>query len=241
VSGAAPLPLEVQEAFEKLTRGKLVEGYGLTEAAPVTHANPLYGRRKTGTIGTPLPSTDARVVSLGSGQPLQPGEIGELCVRGPQVMLGYWNSPDATKQTLRDGWLHTGDLARMDEEGYFQIIDRKKDMIIAGDLNVFPRDVEEVLYEHPKVFEAAVVGVPPESRQQEIRAFIVLKKGEKASAEEFIRLLRNRLPDYKIPSYVEFREELPKTFVGKILRRALAQAEKIGARLQREETANPSG
>ncbi len=228
ISGAAPLPVEVQEAFEKLTHGKLVEGYGLTEASPVTHANPLGGRRKAGTIGIPFPSTEARIVDLETGETLPPGEIGELAVRGPQVMRGYWNQPEATAEVLSpDGWLRTGDVARMDEDGYFQIINRKKDMILAGKYNIYPRDVEEVLYEHPKVLEAAVVGIPNEGGEgEEVKAFIVLKRGEMATPEEIIALCQGRLEDYKVPKAVEFRVELPKTMVGKVLRRALVEEER---------------
>lgn len=225
VSGAAPLPLEVQEAFEKLTRGKLVEGYGLTEAGPVTHANPIYGRRKTGTIGMPLPDTDAKIVDLQTGADAPPGSIGELVVRGPQVMRGYWERPHDTSQVLRDGWLYTGDVARMDEDGYFQIIDRKKDMILAGAFNIYPRDVEEVLYENPKVLEVAVAGVPPEGGEQAVKAYVVLRKGEMATPEEFIEFCRMRLADYAVPHLVEFREQLPKTFIGKVFKRKLAEEE----------------
>jgi long-chain acyl-CoA synthetase len=225
ISGAAPLPVEVQEAFEKLTKGKLVEGYGLTEASPVTHANPLGGRRKAGTIGVPFPSTEAKIVDLETGEDLPQGEIGELVVRGPQVMRGYWNQPEATAEVLSpDGWLRTGDLARMDPDGYFQIINRKKDMIIAGRYNVYPRDVEEVLYEHPKVLEAAVVGIPGEGGDgEEVKAFVVLKRGEMATPEEIIAVCQGRLEDYKVPKAVEFRMELPKTMVGKVLRRILVE------------------
>ncbi len=230
ISGAAPLPVEVQEAFEKLTRGRLVEGYGLTEAAPVTHANPLDGLRKVGSIGIPFPSTEARIVDMSTGQELPPGEIGELVVRGPQVMMGYWQRPEETAQVLRDGWLYTGDVASMDEDGYFQIISRKKDMILAGQYNVYPRDVEEVLYEHPKVLEAAVVGIPygPEREQaleRFIKAFVVLKHGEQATEEELRHLCQERLDEYAIPSRIEFRAELPKSMVGKVLRRLLAEEE----------------
>jgi long-chain acyl-CoA synthetase len=223
VSGAAPLPLEVQEAFEKLTRGKLVEGYGLTEASPVTHANPILGQRKTGTIGVPLPDTDAKIVDLQTGLDAPPGSIGELVVRGPQVMRGYWNHPEETARVLRDGWLYTGDIARVDSDGYFQIIDRKKDMILAGKYNIYPRDVEEVLYENPKVLEVAVAGVPPEGGQQAVKAYVVLKKGEMATAEEFIEFCRMRLEDYAVPRLFEFREQLPKTFVGKVFKRKLEE------------------
>lgn len=223
VSGAAPLPLEVQEAFEKLTRGKLVEGYGLTEASPVTHANPIYGHRKTGTIGVPLPDTEAKIVDLHTHQDVSIGTIGELAVRGPQVMRGYWNHPEDTAQVLQEGWLYTGDLARQDNDGYFQIIDRKKDMILAGAFNIYPRDVEEVLYEHPKVLEAAVTSVSPDQDPQSVKAYVVLKRGEVATPEEFIEFCRMRLEEYAVPHLVEFREQLPKTFVGKVFKRKLEE------------------
>lgn len=229
VSGSAPLPVEVQEAFEKLTHGRLVEGYGLTEASPVTHANPLKGERHVGSIGIPLPDTTARVVDWKTGEPLPPGEVGELLIRGPQVMQGYWNMPDETAQTLKDGWLHTGDLAVMDEDGFFSIIERKKDIILSGSYNVYPRDVEEVLYEHPKVLEAAVVSTPvPDGNGSEatspfIKAVVVLKRGEKATADELLALCRERLDAYKVPRQIEFRSELPKNIVGKVLRRLLVE------------------
>lgn len=225
VSGAAPLPIEVQEEFEKLTRGKLVEGYGLTEASPVTHVNPIYGQRKIGSIGIPLPDTDAKIVDWHTGQDVPTGSIGELVVRGPQVMRGYWNRPDDTAQALRNGWLFTGDVARMDEDGYFQIIDRKKDMILAGTYNIYPRDVEEVLYENPKVLEVAVAGVPPDGKEQIVKAYVVLRKGEMATPEEFIEFCRQRLADYAVPHLVEFRDQLPKTFVGKVFKRKLIEDE----------------
>lgn len=225
LSGAAPLPVEVQEAFEKLTRGRLVEGYGQTEASPVTHANPLYGRRKVGSIGVPLPSTEARVLDLATGRELPPGQIGELAVRGPQVMRGYWGHPDKTDAVLRhDGWLLTGDVARRDEDGYFQIIARKREMILAGEYQVYPRDVEEVLYEHPKVKEVAVVGVQRARwPSQRIKAYVVLREGEQATQEELIALCRRRLAEYAVPWEIEFRRELPRSFVGKVLRRLLVE------------------
>jgi long-chain acyl-CoA synthetase len=224
ISGSAPLPVEVQEAFEKLTRGRLVEGYGLTEASPVTHANPMQGERRVGSIGIPYPSTQARIVHWQTGEPLPPGEVGELLIRGPQVMQGYWQQPEETAQALADGWLHTGDLARMDEDGFFTIVDRKKDVILAGPYNVYPREVEEVLYEHPKVLEVAVVGVPnPEGSHLPplIKAVVVLRRGERATAEELLALCRERLDAYQVPDIIEFRTELPKNFLGKILRRLL--------------------
>jgi len=225
ISGAAPLPIEVQEAFEKLTKGRLVEGYGLTEAAPVTHANPLFGLRKVGTIGVPLPNTDAAILDLLTREPLPPGHIGELAIRGPQVMNGYWNPrEDGESPFTPDGWLLTGDVARMDEDGFFQIVSRKKDMILAGPYQVYPRDVEEVLYEHPGVKEVAVVGLTLEDNgPQRVKAYVVPRPGTTLSAEELIALCRRRLKEYAVPWQVEFRQELPKNFVGKVLRRLLVE------------------
>jgi long-chain acyl-CoA synthetase len=228
VSGAAGLPVEVQKKFEEITGGKLVEGYGLSEASPVTHANPIFGENRVGTIGVPWPDTDAKIVDLETGtKDLPPGEIGELIIKGPQVMKGYWNMPEETANALRDGWLYTGDIAKMDEDGYFQIVDRKKDMILgAGGFNIYPREIEDVLYEHPKVKEAAAVGVPVEEKGERVKVYIVLKEGETATEEEIIEFCRENLAPYKVPKFVEFRTELPKTMVGKILRRVLAEEEK---------------
>jgi long-chain acyl-CoA synthetase len=226
ISGAAALPVEVQTAFERLTGGRLVEGYGLTEASPVTHCNPVYGRRESGSIGLPLPDTEMKVVDLETGtQELQPGEPGELCIRGPQVMAGYWNRPEETEAALRDGWLHTGDVAALDQDGYTRIVDRKKDLIIAGGYNVYPREVEEVLYEHPAVQEAAVAGIPDEYRGQSVKAYVVLRDGQEATAEQITDWCRQRLARYKVPSAVEFRPSLPKTMIGKVLRRVLLEEE----------------
>ncbi len=229
ISGAAGLPPEVQEGFEKLTGGKLVEGYGLSEATPVTHCNPIYGKRKDGSwIGLPFPDTEAVIRDLETGETdLGVGEIGELCIRAPQVMKGYWNMPTETANTLRGGWLHTGDIARMDHDGFFQIVDRKKDMILGtGGYNIYPREVEDVLYEHPKVLEATVAGVPVgKERGERVKAYIVLKPGETATEEEIIEYCRDNLAYYKVPKFVEFRAELPKTMVGKILRRVLVEEE----------------
>ncbi len=229
VSGSAPLPVEVQEAFEKVTRGRLVEGYGLTEASPVTHSNPLEGERHVGSIGVPLPGTSARIVDPQSGDPMPRGEVGELVIAGPQVMRGYWGLPEATAQTFLGGWLRTGDLARMDEDGFFTIVDRKKDVILSGPYNVYPREVEEVLYEHPKVLEAAVVGQPDitdgaGSSSRLIKAVVVLRRGEKATPDELLAYLRERMDSYKLPQVIEFRDELPKNFVGKVLRRLLVRS-----------------
>lgn len=227
ISGAAGLPVEVQQKFQGLTGGRLVEGYGLSEASPVTHGNPVFGDCRIGTIGIPFPDTDAKIVDLDTGtQELPPGEAGELIIRGPQVMKGYWNRPDETALVLREGWLYTGDIARRDADGYFQIVDRKKDMIIAGGFNIYPRDVEEVLYQHPKVKEAVVAGVPDEYLGEIVKAYIVLKEGETATEQEIIEFCRQNLAKYKVPRVVEFRKELPKTMVGKILRRVLVEEER---------------
>ncbi len=215
--GSAPMPVEALKRFEELTGGKISEGYGLTEASPVTHGNPFFGKRKIGSIGLPRPDTEAKIVDLETGErELSPGQEGELCIRGPQVMKGYWNRPEETAKTLRQGWLYTGDIARMDEEGYFYIVDRKKDMIICGGYNVYPREIEEVLYMHPKIMEACVIGIPDPYRGETVKAFVVLKKGERTSPEEIIEFCRRHLARYKAPTIVEFREELPKSHVGKI-------------------------
>jgi long-chain acyl-CoA synthetase len=225
LSGAAPLPVEVQEAFEKLTHGRLVEGYGLTEAAPVTHANPLYGVRKVGSIGVPLPNTAARIVDLITREDLPPGQIGELVIKGPQVMSGYWDEKDADQDeaVVKDGWLYTGDVAVMDADGYFQIISRKRDTIMTGEYSVYPRDVEEVLYENNKVLEVAVVGVGHAEDGQKVKAFVVPRPGVTLSKEELIDLCRRRLEAYAVPWEIEFRQELPRSFVGKVLRRLLVE------------------
>jgi long-chain acyl-CoA synthetase len=228
ISGAAPLPVEVQQRFQELTGGRLVEGYGLSEATPVTHANPIYGENRIGTIGLPFPSTAAKIVDTETGkQDLPPGEVGELAIRGPQVMKGYWQMPTETANVLREGWLHTGDIARMDEDGYFQIVDRKKDMILgAGGFNIYPREIEEVLYQHPKVKSAAAVGIPVPGKGERVKAFVVLKEGQTATEEEILEFCRENMTPYKVPKFVEFRDELPMTMVGKVLRRVLLEEEK---------------
>lgn len=225
ISGAMALPQEVQRRWEETTGGRLVEGYGLTEASPITHCNPVFGHRKAGSIGVPFPDTDARVVDPDTGHARSVDEVGELTLRGPQVMLGYLNRPDETAHVLREGWLHTGDMARMDEGGFFYIVDRKKEMINVGGLKVFPREVEEVLYTHPDVREAAAIGVPDPARGEVVKAFVVLKDGATVSADEIIAFCRERLTGYKVPKTVEFRDALPKTLIGKILRRALLEEE----------------
>jgi len=223
ISGSAALPVEVAKKFEALTGGKLVEGYGLTEAAPCTHCNPLSGLRKMGSIGIPMPGIDAKILDENLHE-LLPGKVGELAVRGPNIMLGYWQRPDETDKTLKIDWLLTGDMARMDEDGYFYIVDRKKDMIIAGGYNIYPREVEEVLFAHPGVAEAAVVGLPDEYRGETVAAFVVPKPGVTLTAEELDKYCRENLAAYKVPRIYEFRSELPKSAVGKVLRRELREA-----------------
>jgi long-chain acyl-CoA synthetase len=225
LSGSAPLPVEVANRFEQLTGGHLIEGYGLTEASPVTHANPISGERRVGTIGLPFPNTDQKVVDLETGtQTLGVGEAGELLVKGPQVMLGYYRQPEETAMVLSDGWLKTGDVATIDADGYATIVDRKKDLIDVGGFKVYPREVEEVLYQHPSVAEAAVIGVPEEAHGEVPKAFVVLKKGATASAEELIEFVRSRIAHYKAPRSVEFRTELPRSGVQKVLRRVLRES-----------------
>ena len=227
VSGAAGLPVEVQEKFEKITGGRLVEGFGLSEASPVTHINPIEGQVRAGYIGMPISDTTAKIVDLETGtQVLPPGEVGELCVQGPQVMKGYWNVPTETANALRDGWLYTGDIATMTEDGFFQIVDRKKDMILgAGGYNIYPREVEDVLYGHPKVQEAVAAGIPAGEKGERVKVWIILKEGMTATEEEILVFCAENLAPYKRPKFVEFRDELPKTLVGKMLRRVLVEEE----------------
>src|SRR5258708_2694333 len=215
ISSSAPLSVEVQEAFEKLTRGHLIEAYALTEASPLTHANPYTGERRVGSIGLPLPSTNARIVDLETGEPLPPGGVGELLIRGPQVMQGYWQMPEET-----------------DEDGFFTFIERKQHLTLFGAHQIYPREVEEVLYEHPKVLEVAVVSMLPPAEKDDgnatstpsmpaspfIRAFVVVKRGQRVTADELLAYARERLEDYKVPHRIEFRTELPKNAVGKVVR-----------------------
>ncbi|MCU0509892.1 MAG: long-chain fatty acid--CoA ligase [Anaerolineae bacterium] len=227
ISGAAPLPMDVQMKFGEITGGRLVEGYGLTEAAPVTHCNPIYGERKAGSIGLPFPDVDARIFDYEKLTEKPVGEEGELWLKGPQVMKGYWQRPDETAKTItEDGWLRTGDIARRDEDGYFYIVDRLKDIIIASGFNIVPREVEEVLFLHPKVQEAVVAGVPDKYRGETVKAYVVLKPEQTCTAEELKAFCEERLAPYKVPKQVEFRSELPKTQVGKFLRRVLVEEEK---------------
>jgi long-chain acyl-CoA synthetase len=238
-SGAAPLPVAVAEKFEGITGGRLVEGYGLTETSPVTHINPIYGKRKFGTIGLPITDTDCKVVDLDDPEKeVPPGQEGELCIAGPQVMKGYWNRPKETDEMIRvhaDGtrWLHTGDVAKVDDEGYFSIVDRKKDMIIVSGFNVYPTDVEQVLYRHPKIQQCAVLGIPDDRTGEAVKAYVVLKEGHQATVEEILAWTRDPehgLAGYRAPRHVEFREELPTTMVGKVLRRVLLEEEQQRAK-----------
>jgi long-chain acyl-CoA synthetase len=225
-TNAAPLPASVKQRFDELVGHEtLIEGYGLSETSPLTHANPPQ-RTRAGSIGVPLPDTDAKLVDPSSGADLPLGEEGELLIRGPQVMRGYWNRPDETAAALVDGWLHTGDIARMDAEGYFYIVDRKKDMINTAGFKVWPREVEEVLYSHPCVRMAAVVGVPDDYRGEAVKACVVLKNGLEAevSEAELIAFCKERLAGYKAPRQIEFRPELPLSAAGKVLRRLLREA-----------------
>ena len=229
ISGAAPLPPEVQRDFERVTGGRVVEGYGLTEASPVTHCNPVHGERRIGTIGLPFPSTEARIADPETGEAVAGGEVGELQVRGPQVMAGYWMRPEETAQCLTsDGWLRTGDMAQMGDDGFFTIVDRAKDLVIVGGINVYPREVEEVLLSHPAVADAAVIGKPEERHGELVYAFVVLAEGASATEDELLEHCRTNLARYKIPCNVEFRDELPKTMIGKVLRKDL-RAEKESA------------
>ncbi|MGG3940484.1 long-chain-fatty-acid--CoA ligase [Peribacillus psychrosaccharolyticus] len=226
ISGSAALPVEVQEQFERITGGKLVEGYGLSETSPVTHANLIWDEpRVKGSIGLPWPDTEAAILSLETGEPVETSEIGEIAIKGPQVMQGYWNRPEETEATFKNGWLLTGDLGYMDEKGYFYIVDRKKDIIIAGGYNIYPREIEEVLYEHEAVQELVVAGIPDPYRGETVKAYIVLKEGASATEQELNQFARKHLAAYKVPRIYEFRNELPKTAVGKILRRSLVDEE----------------
>lgn len=228
ISGAAGLPLEVQKNFQDITGARLVEGYGLSEASPVVTANPVFGENRIGTIGIPMPDTDVKLFDVAGGDTeVAVGQPGELCVKGPQVMKGYWNKPDETAKTLRNGWLHTGDIAIMDEDGYFKIVDRLKEMIISGGYNIYPREIEEVLYQHPAVLEATAIGVPDDYRGESAKAFVVLKPDQNATAEELIAYCKQNLAPYKVPRTIEFRDSLPKTMIGKILRRELVEEEKV--------------
>lgn len=227
LSGSAPLMRETKERWEALSGGKLFEGFGLSEAPTATHCNPLLGENRTGSIGLPLPDVDCRIISLDDGKSVLPtGEIGELVIKGPMVMKGYHNMPTETENTLRDGWLYTGDIARMDEDGYFYIVDRKKELIKPGGYQVWPREVEEAISANPKVVEAGVAGIPDPYRGETVKAWIVLKPGVTMTEDEVKTWCKERLAAFKVPTHIEFRSELPKTTVGKILRRELVRQHK---------------
>lgn len=227
ISGSAPLMRETKDKFESLTGGKLFEGYGLSEAPTATHCNPMFGENRAGSIGLPLPDVDVRIVSLDDGETnLSVGEIGELLIKGPQVMKGYHNMPTETANALHEGWLSTGDIARMDEDGYFYIVDRKKELIKPGGYQVWPREVEEVITENPKVLEVGVAGVPDPYRGETVKAWVVVKPGETLTEDDVKAWCRERMAAFKVPTLVEFRTELPKTTVGKILRRELVRQDR---------------
>lgn len=225
-SGGAPMPVELIETVRDMGIF-FSEGYGLSESTSLGIANPVLGMKKTGSIGIPFPDTDVRLVDVESGGgDVKPGDPGEIVMKGPLIMREYWNNPAETAGQLRDGWLHTGDIAQADEDGYLFIVDRKKDMIIAGGFNIYPREIDEVLYQCPKVAEAVSLGIPDEYRGETVKAFVVLKPGETATDEEIIDFCRQRLTRYKVPTVVEFRDSLPKSAVGKILRKSLRQEER---------------
>jgi len=225
-SGAAPLPVEVIKSFEEITGSQICEGYGLSETSPVVTINPWGGKTKVGSIGLPLPDTDIKIVDLDDGTKEMPvGETGEVIIKGPQVTSGYYNMPDETAKTVKDGWLYTGDIGKMDEEGYFYIVDRKKDMIIAGGYNIYPRDIDEVLFEHPKIMDACAIGVPDKYRGETVKAFVVMRPGQSMTEQEVIDFCREKLAKYKVPTTVEFIDTLPKSGVGKILRKELRAME----------------
>jgi long-chain acyl-CoA synthetase len=229
--GAAPLTHAIKEGFEASlkatgkTGGRMIEGYGLTESVTAIMANPYQGMHKVGSIGLPFPDVDVKIVSLDDGHDLGPAELGEIALRSPTVMLGYYKNEEETQKTIVDGWLYTGDIGYVDQDGYFYITDRKKDLIIVGGFNVFPREIDELIYQHPKVKEGITVGIPDPGKGERIRVYIVLKDGETATPEDFIAYFKERLTPYKVPSEVEFRPQLPKSMIGKILRRALREEE----------------
>src|SRR5690625_103357 len=223
ISGSASLPLDVQQKFEKVTGGRLVEGYGLTETSPVTHANLVWDKRVNGSIGLPWPDTDSKIVKKGTTEEVPVGEVGEIAVKGPQIMKGYWKREKETNETLKDGWLMTGDMGRMDEDGFFYVVDRKSDMIIASGFNIYPREVEEILFEHNDIQEVAVIGIPDEYRGETVKAVIVPKQGMTLDKKQLDRYCRKNLAAFKVPRIYEFREELPKTIIGKVLKRQLIE------------------
>ncbi len=226
-SGAAPLPEEVIRQLQAATGSVMLEIYGMTETSPVVTATPWRGRIKPGTVGIPVPSTDMKIVDAETGETeVPPGEAGEICFRGPQVMTGYYRKPEETAEIIRDGWIYTGDIGVMDEDGYLQIVDRKKDVIIAGGFNIYPKEIDEVLFSHPKILEACTIGVPDSYRGETVKAFVVVRSGESLTAAEIFDFCREKLSAYKVPKRIEFMDDLPKSAVGKILRRELRDMEK---------------
>jgi len=225
LSGGAALPLEVKQTFEKLTGCTLVEGYGLSETSPVATANPFTGVNKPGSIGLPVPGTSIDIISIESGKPVPLGENGEICISGPQVMAGYWNNPEATKDAIVNGRFRSGDIGYMDEDGYTFIVDRLKEMILAGGYNVYPRNIEEAIYQHPAVAECAVVGIPDEYRGQTVKAYVALAEGQSLTETDLIAFLQDRISKIEMPKMVEFRTDLPKSAIGKILKKELLAEE----------------
>lgn len=226
LSGAAPLALDTIRKWEETVGSSIVEVYGMTECTTLCHANPWGGKTKVGSVGVPISDTDCRIMDLEDGNTELPrGESGEITIKGPQVMQGYYKQPEETARALRNGWFYTGDIGYVDEDGYLFIVDRKKDMIIAGGYNIYPRDIDEVLFEHPKIQEACAVGVPDPYRGETVKAFVVLNPGETATEEEIMDFCKKSLAAYKVPKLVEFMDELPKSTIGKVLRRKLREME----------------
>ncbi|HEY3363828.1 MAG TPA: long-chain fatty acid--CoA ligase [Symbiobacteriaceae bacterium] len=242
VSGAAPLPVELLQKFESASGSKILEGYGLSETSPVTHCNPMHGERVPGSVGLPYPDTEVRVVDLTTGADVELGHEGEILLKGPQVMKGYWNRPQETTDTFVDGWLRTGDIGKQDEDGYLYLVDRMKDMVLSGGFNVYPREIDEVLYQHPAVLEACSVGIPDQYRGESVKSFVVLKPEGQATDQELLAFCKERLAAYKRPLMVEFLPELPKSAVGKVLRRVLAaqEREKFNRGLETELYSQPA-
>jgi long-chain acyl-CoA synthetase len=224
ISGGAPLPFSVHDRFEELTGRKIMEAYGLSEASSATHITPYPHGAPRGSIGLPLPDTKAKIMDMETGQrECHVGEVGELVVKGPQIMQGYWNNPDLTAAVLRNGWLFTGDMARVDEDGYFYLVDRKDDLIISNGFNIYPGQIEDVLKRHPKVKDAAVIGIPDRTRGQAIVAVVALKEGLEGNKEEFLKYCKENMPDYRLPKTILIRDAIPRDPAGKLLRRILRQ------------------
>jgi long-chain acyl-CoA synthetase len=227
-SGGSAMPVEILKGFEEAFGTKVLEGYGLSETSPVASFNHLDRERKPGSIGTPIEGVEMKVVD-DDGKEVDQGEVGEIVIKGHNVMKGYWKRDDATAEAIKDGWFHTGDMAQVDEEGYFFIVDRKKDMIIRGGYNVYPREIEEVLYEHPAVREVAVLGVPHDDLGEEVGAAVALKDGEEVSAEDLRAFVKDQVAAYKYPRHIWFVDELPKGPTGKILKREIKMPEKASS------------